>query len=115
MLNIESEIFHPIEDKKEFRVHLRAPSFSEFQDAQIEADKLSPAGGPDLGRSSESYKILVERLLDLCVEKVEGLQINGKLVETSQDLRMKAPKYLSDKIVAKILKLANPEAEQIKN
>lgn len=116
MLKIESKDFYPIEGDKDFKVVLKVPSFSEYQDIEIEAGRHLPSGGP-VNKSSDALylKTRVQKLFEFAVVSVHGCELNGKAISNHEDLFKHAPQKIILSILDEINKLAVPSEAEIKN
>ena len=115
MVKIEYEEFFPKEGDKDFKVKLKTPSYSEYKDVEIEADKATPSGGPEAKVSPARMKAYVQKLLSTCIVEVKGLEIHGKTITTGLEFADHAPEKIIWAVVNKILLMAKAGDDEIKN
>lgn len=115
MLKIESKDFYPLEGDKDFKITLKVPSFSEYQDVEIEANKYLPSGGPNPKSDPAYLKSKVEKLFEFAVESVHGFEVKGKPVIDWKGLFEHAPQKIVLAIMEEINRLAHPTEAEIKN
>lgn len=114
MFKIEAKDFFPLKDDKDFKVVLKTPSFSEYNEALVASNQSAPIGGPDSQKLISTSK-LAEKLFQSSILKVEGFMVLGKNCESGDDFYKHAPSDIAHAVLSEIMNMAVPKDDEIKN